>query len=59
MIALIFVLVIIGIVLEVLKTQIPMDPTIRLVIQVIIVLGVVYYLWTMFGAPDIPLPHRR
>lgn len=59
MIAVILVLVIIGVALELLKTFVPMDSTIRVLIQVIIVVFVVYYLLSMFGIADVPVPRIR
>lgn len=56
MIALIILLVIIGVVLELLKTQLPIDSTIRTLIQVVIVIGVVFYLLAAFGVADLPVP---
>ncbi len=59
MIALILVLVVIGVALELLKTKIPMDGTIRVVIQVVIVLCAVVYLLRLFGIADVPVPSLR
>lgn len=59
MIALILVLVVIGVALELLKTKIPMDSTIRVVIQVIIVLAVVIWMLRLFGVMDLPVPRVR
>jgi hypothetical protein len=58
-IGLVVFLVIIGVALELLKTQIPMDSTIRVVIQVVIVIAVVFYLLAAFGIADLPIPRVR
>lgn len=59
MIGVVIVLVIIGVVLELLKTKLPIDSTIRVVIQVVVVLAVCYYLLAAFGVADVPLPRLR
>lgn len=56
MIALVLFLVIVGVALELLKSQIPMDSSIRVLIQVIVVVCVVYYMLALFGIADVPLP---
>ncbi len=59
MIELLLTLVIVGIVLYLLQ-QIPMDPTIALIIKVVVILLVVIYLVQALGFVDVPLPrlHR-
>lgn len=59
MIGLVLVLVVIGVALELLKTQFAIDSSIRVLIQVVIVVAVVYYLLAIFGIGDIPLPRAR
>lgn len=59
MIALVLFLVIVGVALELLKTQIPMDSSIRVLIQVIVVVFVVYMLLAIFGIGDMPVPHLK
>lgn len=59
MIAVILVLVVVGVCLELLKTLVPMDSTIRVLIQVLIVVFVVYYLLAIFGIADVPVPRLR
>ena len=56
MIALVLFLVIVGVALELLKTKLPIDSSIRVLIQVVIVIGVVYYLFAIFGVVDLPVP---
>jgi len=59
MIGLVILLVLIGVVLELLKSQLPIDSSIRVLIQVVIVIGVVYYLIAIFGVVDLPVPRVR
>lgn len=59
MIALVLILVVIGVALHLLKTQLPIDPAILILIQLIIICGVVYYLLAIFGVGDLPLPRAR
>jgi len=54
MIAAIIILVVIGVVLELLQKQVPLDPAIRTLIRVIVVLAVCFYLLAMFGLVTIP-----
>ena len=58
MIGLILTLVIIGVILYFLE-QLPLDPTIRMVIRVVIILCVVIWLLQFLGVADMPLPHWR
>ena len=59
MIGLILMLVVVGVCLQLLKDKLPIDPTILILIQVIIVLSVVWFIWQMFGGADLPLPRAR
>lgn len=59
MIALVLFLVVVGVALELLKTQLPIDSSIRVLIQVVVVVCVVYYLMAIFGIADLPLPKVR
>ncbi len=59
MIGVILVLAVIGVALELLKSAVPMDSTIRVLIQVLIVVFVVYYLLAIFGIADVPVPKLR
>ena len=59
MIELLIVLVIIGVCLYLVETFIPMDPAIKTVIRVIVVLLLVLYLLRAFGVVDLPLPRLR
>lgn len=58
MIALILLLVIVGVCLYFLD-QLPMDPTIKTVIRVVVILCVVVYLLRVFGVMDLPVPKLR
>jgi len=59
MIGLLLVLVVIGVVLYLVETKIPMDDTIKVVIRVIVVICVCLYLLRMFGVAGVPLPQLR
>lgn len=59
MIALILGLALIGLVLWLIETYIPMDPAIKMVIRVVIVICVILYLVRLFGIADLPLPRAR
>ena len=49
MIALIFFLIVIGVLLGVILPMIPMDANIRKIIVVIVILGVIFYVLQWFG----------
>lgn len=49
MISLIVVLVVVGVVLWLVETQLPMDPTIKTIIRVIVILAVCLWLLSVFG----------
>lgn len=59
MIGLLLVLVVIGVVLYLVETKIPMDDTIKVVLRVIVVVCVCLYLLNLFGVSDVPLPRLR
>lgn len=56
MIGLILTLALIGLILYLIETYIPMDQTIKLVIRIVIVVVVIYWLIGLFGIADLPLP---
>ncbi len=56
MIAIVLILVIIGVALELLKSKLPIDSTIRVVIQLVVVIAVVLWLLAIFGIRDMPVP---
>lgn len=59
MLSLVLALAVIGVVLYLIETIVPMDPTIKIIIRVIVLIGVLYYLAGLFGVADLPLPHYR
>ena len=54
MLELLIVLVVIGLCLYLVETYIPMDPVIKTVIRVVVVLLVVVWLLRVFGITDLP-----
>jgi hypothetical protein len=59
MIGLVLVLVIVGVCLYLIENYVPMDPVIKTVIRVIVVVCVVLYLLKAFGVVDVPIPRVR
>lgn len=59
MIALVLGLALVGLVLYLIETYIPMDPVIKTVIRIFIVVCIIMYLVRLFGVADIPLPRAR
>jgi hypothetical protein len=57
MLALILTLALIGVVVYLIETYLPMPAPFKVAINVIVVVVVVLYLIQLFGL-DIPLPHR-
>ena len=55
MIHLILGLALIGLALYLIETYVPMDPVIKVLIRVLVVIAVVLYLLRAFGFADIPL----
>lgn len=54
LIALVIVLILIGVLLWLVNTYIPMDPTIRKIITIVVIFAVVLWLLTVFGLlPDL------
>jgi hypothetical protein len=60
MLFLILQLAVVGLIVWLITTKIPMDPAIKLAIQIIVLVCVVVYLAQLFGVADLPLPrlHR-
>ncbi len=58
MIGLLMVLIIVGVCLSLIDT-IPIDPTIRMVIRVVVVLCVLLLLLQVFGLVDVAVPRLR
>lgn len=59
MIAVIFILAIVGLALHLLLTYVPMAAPIKTVIMVVVVLCVCLWLLQVFGVADIPVPRVR
>jgi hypothetical protein len=59
LIGLLLVLVIVGVCLYLIETKITMDPAIKLVIRVVVVLCVVLLLLRAFGIMDVAVPRIR
>ncbi len=59
MLTLVLTLALIGLVLYLIERFIPMDPTIIIIIRVVVVICVILYLAQVFGVADLPLPHGR
>ena len=59
MIQLIVGLVVIGLILYFGETFIPLDPVIKTVLRVVVVLCVCLWLLSAFGLLDMPVPHLR
>lgn len=56
MIGLILGLAVLGVVLYLIETLVPIDSTIKMVIRVVVIICVVYYLVGLFGIVDLPVP---
>lgn len=59
MIQLIVVLIVIGVLLWLVETQIPMDPTIKKIIRIVVIVCVVLWVLMVFGLLPIDLPVPR
>lgn len=59
MIGLVVVLIIIGVLLWLVETKIPMDDGIKVIIRVVVLILVVLYLLRVFGVLDVPVPRIR
>jgi hypothetical protein len=59
MLALILTLVLVGVLLYLAETYIPMSPPIKLVIRIVVILLLVLWLAQVFGLTDIPVPRVR
>ena len=59
MIQLFVLLIVIGVVLYLVNTMIPMDAKIKTIINVLVVLVVCLYLLSAFGIMDMPVPRLR
>lgn len=59
MLGLVLALAILGLVLYLIETYVPMDPIIKTIIRVVIVIAVIVYLANMFGVMDLPVPRGK
>lgn len=59
MIGLLLTLVVVGVVLYLIETYIPMAAPIKLLIRIVVVLVIVLYLLQAFGIADLPVPRLR
>ena len=59
MIAFLFVLVVVGAVLYLVETYVPIDPAIRVVIRVVVVLMLIWFLLRLIGWVPATLPPLR
>ena len=59
MIGLVITLVIVGLCLYLIETYIPMDPPIKMIIRVVVILLIVVWLLRTFGIIDIPIQRVR
>lgn len=58
LIGLVVVLIVVGVLLWLVETQIPMSPPIKIIIRVVVILVVVLWLLQLFVG-DIPIPSLR
>jgi len=58
-IGLILVLVVVGVILYLIESYIPMDPVLKTIIRVVVVICVCLYLLSVFGVVDVPIPRVR
>ena len=59
MITVLLTLVIIGVLLYLVETHLPISPPIKLIIRIVVVLLVVLWLLQVFGIGDYPVPRFR
>jgi len=59
MIALVIGLALVGLVLYLIETYVPMDPVIKTAIRIVVIICVIWYLVRLFGVADLPLPRVR
>lgn len=59
MIALILGLAVVGLLLYLIETYVPMAAPIKIVIRVVVVVCLVLYLLSAFGITDMPVPRLR
>lgn len=59
MILLVLMLIVIGVLLQAMKSYLAIDPMIFMVIQLVILIAVIYYVLALFGIADLPVPRVR
>lgn len=59
MITVLIVLIIIGVLMYLVETYVPMAPPFKLIIRIVVILFVVLWLLRIFGIFDIPVPQAR
>jgi hypothetical protein len=59
MIGLILMLAILGFVVYLIQTYVPMPPVFKMVIYVVVAVVLILYLMRVFGIADIPVPQAR
>jgi hypothetical protein len=59
MIGVILTLVVIGVLLWLVETYVPMSPPIVLVIRIVVVIAIVIWIAQLFGLVDTPVPRLR
>jgi len=57
MILLVLSLALVGLVVYLIETYIPMDPVFKTIIRIVVVICAVLWLARLFGVADLPLPH--
>lgn len=55
MISLVIGLALVGIILYLIETYVPMDPVIKTIIRIVVVIIVILYLVRLFGFVDLPI----
>jgi hypothetical protein len=56
MISLLLTLVVVGVILYLIETYIPMSPPIKTVLRVVVVIVLILWLMRVFGIADFPVP---
>lgn len=59
LISIVIVLLVVGVLLWLIETQVPMDPSIKTIIRVVVIVVVVLWLVRIFLGGDIAVPHLR
>lgn len=59
LISLVLMLALVGLVLYLIETYVPMSPPIKMLIRIVVVVVVILYLIQLFGISDVPLPRLR